>query len=345
MYGYKIIQYQFNSTTFANEIMNTQNSILITGAAGFIASCMAHFLNRNGFKNLYLVDDFTQSRKLTNHQDIDCIERIERKELHTFFLRDIHIDFIIHFGARTDTTEMNYAIHEELNLKYSKMIWNYCVQYNTPLIYASSAATYGNGEFGYDDNHDLPEKLQPLNPYGISKNEFDIWALKQNQCPPHWYGLKFFNVYGPNEYHKGRMASVIFHAFHQIKEHGKLKLFRSHHPDYVDGGQMRDFVYVNDVLKVTNWLMDHQPTSGLYNLGTGKAETFNELASGIFEALDLMPHIEYIDTPMDIRDKYQYYTQANMTKLIDSGYNDSFTSLRDGIKDYVSNYLLKEKQY
>lgn len=325
--------------------MNTNRNILITGAAGFIGSCMAHFLNRQGFQNLYLVDDFTQDRKLLNHHDVKCKERIERNTLESFFKRKVHIDYIIHFGARTDTTEMNYAIHEELNLNYSKMIWNYCTRHQVPLVYASSAATYGNGELGYEDSHDLPSKLHPLNPYGVSKNEFDIWALKQEQKPPHWYGLKFFNVYGPNEFHKGRMASVIFHAFRQIKENGELKLFRSHHPDYIDGGQMRDFIYVKDVLQVTYWLMQNEPNSGLYNLGTGKAETFNTLAYAIFEALQSTPIIEYIDTPIDIRDKYQYYTQANMTKLIHSGYNKEFTSLQAGVQDYVKMYLLSEKYY
>lgn len=325
--------------------MKTKDTILITGAAGFIASCMAHFLNRMGYDNLYLVDDFSQVRKLANHQDIRCLARIERSNLFTFLEQKVHIDYILHLGARTDTTEMDYRIHEELNLIYSKQIWTYCVRNQIPLIYASSAATYGNGELGYEDNHDLPKQLKPLNPYGISKNEFDIWALSQDSFPPAWQGLKFFNVYGPNEYHKGRMASVIFHAFNQIKSNGSLKLFKSHHPDYIDGGQMRDFVYVKDVVQVMYWLMTNHAPSGLYNLGTGKAETFNELAHSLFEALELPSHIEYIDTPIDIRDKYQYYTQANMAKLRMAGYEQPFYTLKEGIKDYVSQYLAHGNLY
>lgn len=325
--------------------MNTNSTILITGAAGFIASCMARFLNSNGFENLILVDDFSKSNKIENHQEIVCIEKIDRNTISSYLSTASHIDYLIHFGARTDTTEMNYDIHKVLNLEFSKTIWEFCIVKQIPLIYASSAATYGNGELGYDDNHILPNELFPLNPYGVSKNEFDKWALSQNNQPPKWYGLKFFNVYGPNEYHKGRMASVIFHAYNQIQKTGKLNLFRSHHKDYSDGGQMRDFVYVKDVISVTLWLMQQNADSGLYNLGTGLAETFNTLAQGIFSALNLPTKIEYIDTPIDIRDKYQYYTQANMQKLRNAGYKSSFYTLEQGINDYVQNYLSTNKHF
>lgn len=341
----QIQNFLLNSTTFAFENMNTKDKILITGAAGFIASCMAQFLNRMGYHNLYLVDDFTPQHKIKNHESIICLQRIERDKFSDFLEQPLNLDYIIHFGARTDTTEMDYSIHEKLNLEYSKQIWRYCTLNQIPLIYASSAATYGNGELGYEDSHELPQHLKPLNPYGISKNEFDIWVLAQDNQPPQWQGLKFFNVYGPNEYHKNRMASVIFHAFNQIKSNGSLKLFKSHHPDFADGGQMRDFVYVKDVLNVTYWLMTHDIASGLYNLGTGKAETFNELAFGIFDTLDLPRQIEYIDTPLDIRDKYQYYTQANMTKLKEAGYHQPFFTLRQGIEDYVNEYLTTGKMY
>lgn len=325
--------------------MNTNSNILITGAAGFIASCMASFLNKNGFTNLFLVDDFSIESKSRNHKHLICAEIIDRNQIDIFFQKKIAIDFVIHFGARTDTTEMDYSIHEKLNLNYSKLIWKYCTEHQVPLIYASSAATYGDGALGYEDNHDVIYKLEPLNPYGISKNEFDKWALQQSTTPPHWYGLKFFNVYGPNEYHKGRMASVIFHAFNQIKQTGNMKLFRSHNPNYSDGGQLRDFIYIKDLIEVTFWLMINFPKNGLYNLGTGKAATFNQLAEAVFNALNLPIQIEYIDTPIDIRDKYQYFTEANMDKLKKAGYSNLFKSIDEGTEDYIKSYLNSESNY
>jgi ADP-L-glycero-D-manno-heptose 6-epimerase len=255
------------------------------------------------------------------------------------------IQFVFHIGARTDTTEFDYSIHEHLNVAYSKKIWQYCNVHHIPLVYASSAATYGAGEHGYDDSHAIIPQLHPLNPYGISKNEFDKWVLHQNVHPPFWAGLKFFNVYGPNEYHKGRMASVIFHAFNQIKKEGEVKLFKSHRPDYKDGQQLRDFVYVKDVLNVCYWLMEKQPTSGIYNLGTGLARSFEDLVKATYAGLDQPANIRYIDMPEDIRDKYQYFTQANMNKLHDAGYAAEFYSLEKGVDDYVRNYLAKNAFY
>jgi ADP-L-glycero-D-manno-heptose 6-epimerase len=209
------------------------------------------------------------------------------------------------------------------------------------LIYASSAATYGLGDLGYDDNHEIVSQLKPLNPYGRSKNDFDIWALQQESTPPFWAGFKFFNVYGPNEYHKGRMASVIWHTYRQIKESGKMKLFRSHRPDFKDGEQSRDFIYVKDVLKVLYFLFKHQNNSGLYNLGTGQARSFLDLASNTFKSMGLEPEISFVDTPADIRDTYQYFTEANMSKLRSIGYAEPFYSLEEGIEDYVKSYLLE----
>ncbi len=232
-----------------------------------------------------------------------------------------------------------------LNLDYTKQIWLRCTEKKIPLIYASSAATYGLGEYGYEDNHDVVYKLKPLNPYGISKNEFDKWALKEDNTPPFWAGLKFFNVYGPNEYHKGRMASVILHAFKQVSDTGKVKLFRSHNPDFKDGEQLRDFIYVMDVVEVILFLMNKKPDSGLYNLGTGKARAFKDLAVSTFRAMNLDPVIEFIDTPEDIRDKYQYFTEADMRKLRNTGYEKDFTSLEEGVEDYVKNYLSQEKYF
>lgn len=318
--------------------------IVITGAAGFIGSCIAGTLNAKGITNLVLVDDFSKTEKAANLEGKQFAEKVERSEFDAWMTaHGDQVTHVLHIGARTDTTEFDKAIFDELNVNYSKMVWNHCVRLQIPLVYASSAATYGLGELGYDDNEaDMP-KLQPLNPYGWSKQWFDMWALEQTETPPHWYGLKFFNVYGPNEYHKGRMASVIFHTFNQVNENGSMRLFRSHNPNYTDGGQMRDFVYVKDVVSVIEFLMEGTAKSGIYNLGSGKARTFLDLAKNTFYALDKEPNISFIDTPEDIRDKYQYFTEANMQKLINQGYSKPFHTLEEGVKDYVQGYLMEKK--
>jgi ADP-L-glycero-D-manno-heptose 6-epimerase len=314
--------------------------IVVTGAAGFIGSCLVGLLNQRGYKDLILVDEFSRIDKTDNLDGKDFAVQVERD---TFFdwltTQRPAVSAFYHIGARTDTTEFDYSVHERLNVEYSKKVWQYCSTYAVPLVYASSAATYGAGEKGYDDRHDVVDQLKPLNPYGLSKNEFDKWALRQSAQPPFWAGLKFFNVYGPNEYHKGRMASVIFHSFHQIKKDGVVKLFRSHRPDYKDGQQLRDFVYVKDVINVCYWLMQHRPASALYNLGTGKARSFEDLVKATYAGLDLAANIQYIDMPSDIRDKYQYFTEANMGKLRAAGYTTPFYTLEQGIDDYVRNYL------
>ncbi len=320
--------------------------IVVTGAAGFIGSVLTGRLNNDGLTDLVLVDDFTKIEKKNNLEKKIFSKKISRDDFFTWLDKNHpEVDFVLHIGARTDTTEFDKSVFDKLNLNYTKKVWNSCANHNIPLIYASSAATYGMGELGYVDNHEVVEKLKPLNPYGESKNEFDKWALKQPKHPPFWAGLKFFNVYGPNEYHKARMASVIFHAFHQIRNSGKVKLFKSHNPDFKDGEQLRDFVYVKDVVNVIIFLMNKRPDSGLYNLGTGSARTFVDLVKATFEALDLQPNIEFIDTPVDIRDKYQYFTEADMSKLISAGYQKPFTSLENGVDDYVRNYLAKEAYY
>lgn len=314
--------------------------IVVTGAAGFIASNVAEMLNRNGFNDLVLVDDFSRAERKNNYKDLSFVELVDRDTFFEWFKNNNkNIEFIIHLGARTDTTEFDYNVFQKLNVDYTLGIWRACVEYQIPLIYASSAATYGMGELGYDDRHDIVYDLKPLNPYGRSKNEIDKFILGQTEQPPFWAGLKFFNVYGPNEFHKGKMASVILHAFRQINETGKVKLFRSHNPNYKDGQQLRDFVYVKDVAKVILWLMRHKPESGLYNVGTGKARSFYDLADNTFKAMGVETDIEFIDTPLNIRDKYQYFTEANMTKLRIAGYDEPFTTLEDGIKSYV-DYLL-----
>ncbi len=314
--------------------------IIVTGAAGFIGSCLVQKLNEKGFTDIVIVDDFSKTEKTLNYINKTFSAKVDRKQFIEWLQTNSkNIDFVFHIGARTDTAEFNIVVFDELNLNYSKAIWNKCVQYNIPLIYASSAATYGLGEFGFEDNHQVIYKLKPLNPYGESKNEFDKWVVQQKEQPPFWAGLKFFNVYGPNEYHKARMASVIFHAFNQIKENGRVKLFRSHNPNYEDGKQVRDFIYVKDLVKVCMFLMENKKHAGLYNLGTGRARTFLDLVNATFNALHLTPDIYFVDTPIDIRDKYQYFTEANMSKLISIGYNTPFYSLEEGIKDYVQTYL------
>ncbi|MES2587441.1 MAG: ADP-glyceromanno-heptose 6-epimerase [Bacteroidota bacterium] len=320
--------------------------IVVTGAAGFIGSCLVSRLNKEGISNLILVDDFNKHEKDANLVGKDYLAKVSRSVFESWLSENKEaVEFIYHIGARTDTTEFDKAIFDELNVNYSKMIWDFCSENEVPLVYASSAATYGLGEFGYEDSHEIIPKLKPLNPYGDSKNDFDIWALEQKKQPPFWAGLKFFNVYGPNEFHKGRMASVIFHAFNQIKEKGEMKLFRSHNPNYTDGGQLRDFVYVKDVVEVCLYLKNENPSSGIYNLGSGIARPFLDLAKNTFKALDLEAQISFIDTPIDIRDKYQYFTEANMSKLINSGYKIPFHTLEEGVEDYVKNYLVRNVYY
>ena len=332
--------------------MNKESTIAVSGAAGFIGSCLVSFLNEKGYQNLILIDDFSQQRKEANLLEKEYKTKVER-EVFFDWIEDEkpEIDFFFHLGARTDTTEFDYSIHEHLNVAYSKKVWNYCADKKIPLVYASSAATYGAGEQGYDDNEANIKNLKPLNPYGISKNEFDKWALLQKTTPPAWAGLKFFNVYGPNEYHKGRMASVIFHSAHQISEYGLVKLFKSHKPEFKDGEQLRDFIYVKDILKICFWFMEcweRDPEtfiSGIYNAGTGKARSFNDLVKATFSALEKDPVIEYIDMPEDLRETYQYFTEANMEKIHSAGYVEPFYSLEEGVDDYVRNYLSKGTYY
>ncbi|WP_162427463.1 ADP-glyceromanno-heptose 6-epimerase [Pontibacter pudoricolor] len=320
--------------------------IVVTGAAGFIASCLVSRLNAANFNDIVVVDNFSVAKKEDNLKGKKIKEFVDRD--HFIAWLDKHyedVEFIFHLGARTDTTEFNKDVFDLLNLNYSKAIWNACCEYQIPLVYASSAATYGSGTLGYDDDEATIPLLKPLNPYGDSKNDFDIWALQQTAKPFFWAGLKFFNVYGPNEYHKGKMASVIFHAYNQIKAHGSMKLFRSHHPDFKDGEQMRDFVYVKDVVEVCMFLMHHRKNSGIYNLGSGQARTFMALALNTFEAMGVTPNIDFMDTPENLRDNYQYFTEANMNKLRSIGYDKPFYSLEEGVKDYVQGYLMQGKYY
>jgi len=335
--------------------------IVVTGAAGFIGSCMVKRLNDAGYQDVLAVDDFSRPDKARNLEGKQLWGQMHRLNFVRWLERNhTDVDAVIHLGARTDTTEQNVEIFNELNLEYSRALWMICSGFDIPLLYASSAATYGLGELGYADDHATIPHLRPLNPYGQSKQDFDVWALEQinpsyakasagknpsivnRQSPTTWAGFKFFNVYGPNEYHKGRMASVIFHTARQIKLTGEMKLFRSHRPDYQDGAQSRDFIYVKDVVDVLLYFLENKPSNGIYNLGTGQARTFLDLATGTFRALDLEPHISFVDTPADIRDTYQYFTQAEMGKLRAAGYNEPFIGLEEGIEDYVQRYLKEE---
>jgi ADP-L-glycero-D-manno-heptose 6-epimerase len=331
-------------------MINKGSIIVVTGAAGFIGSCMVGYLNEQGFENLILVDEFDEDEKELNLHQKKYTVRVERENFFEWLeMEKPDVKFVFHLGARTDTTEFDYSVHQHLNVAYSEKVWNYCTKNNIPLVYASSAATYGSGEQGYADDHAIIEKLQPLNPYGISKNEFDKWALVQKDAPPFWAGLKFFNVYGPNEYHKARMASMIFHGFHQVKQYGFVKLFKSHKEGFNDGEQLRDFIYVKDVIKMCYWFLESSQQSsvdsqqkipnGIYNIGTGRARSFNDLVRATFDALGMDTQIKYIDMPEDIRDKYQYFTEAEMEKIRLAGYASPLYSLEEGINDYVKNYL------
>lgn len=320
--------------------------IIVTGAAGFIGSCLITKLNSNGFNAIVAVDKFHQPEKLKNLENKKIMNRIDRDDFVVWLDNNYQeVEFIFHIGARTDTTEVNKEVLWKLNTIYSQNLWKKCVSYQIPIVYASSAATYGLGEMGYLDDEKVIPQLKPLNLYGESKNQFDIWVLEQSNKPFYWAGLKFFNVYGPNEYHKGRMASVIWHAYNQIGESGRMKLFKSHNINYKDGEQMRDFIYVMDVVDACYFLMHHRKDSGVYNLGSGEARTFHDLVKAVFLAMNIDLNIEFIDTPEDIRDKYQYFTEAKMSKFRSIGYSKPFISLEEGVKDYVQNYLLKEKYF
>lgn len=320
--------------------------IVVTGAAGFIGSCLVGRLNSEGIENILIVDDFSFPEKQKNLAGKKFAMEMDREAFPDWLSAHAsEVEFIFHIGARTDTTEFNEEIFKHLNLHYTQSLWTTCSRAGIPFVYASSAATYGGGELGYDDDHAKIPSLQPLNPYGWSKQLFDVWALQQKEQPPFWAGLKFFNVYGPNEFHKARMASVIFHSFHQIEKNGRVNLFRSHRPDYKDGWQLRDFIYVKDLLEVCLFLMKQRPMSAIYNLGTGEARSFYDLASATFTAMGRPVDINFIDIPADIRDKYQYFTEANMNKLKGQGYALPFTSLEEGVMDYVRNYLAKGAYY
>lgn len=314
--------------------------LVLTGAIGFIGSCLLTYLNEMGHEDILLVDDFSRTDKLGNIQGKAWRDTLDRDDFLEWLqnTRD-DVEFIFHIGARTDTTLKDQVIFDRLNVNYTQSLAEICSLKSIPLMYASSAATYGLGLDGFSDRHELSKNLQPLNPYGWSKQIVDQWILSQEKTPPLWYGLKFFNVYGPNEYHKGRMASVVWHASSQIRETGKMKLFRSHREGIRDGYQSRDFIYIKDVVKRCYEMFSNRPLSGLYNVGTGKDRTFLDLTKAVFAAMELKEDIEFIDTPLDIRSTYQYYTCSDQTKYNLTELDSSFTPLEEGVRDYVSNYL------
>jgi len=318
--------------------------IIVTGALGFIGSALLGELEARGYGELVAVDNFDDAYKFSNLDGKKIKERIDRTVFCEWLsLNASKVQFVFHIGARTRTNEFDWNVLNDLNVNYSKQLWQICSQESIPLIYASSAATYGNGGNGFSDDPANIKQLKPMNPYGESKQLFDLWMMEQENTPPFWAGFKFFNVFGPNEYHKGRMASVVFHAFNQIKESGSVNLFKSYNSEYADGEQRRDFVYIKDVLNVLIYHMETRKKSGLYNLGSGKSHTFLELATGVFKALNLESNLNYIDMPEDIRDNYQYFTQADDLRLVESGYSKGFTPFEDAIADYVTNYLVPHK--
>ena len=313
--------------------------IIVTGGAGFIGSCIVRTLNDAGITDIVIVDDIASTDKWLNIRNKKYLTYIHKNDFLDNLDKLSNVTAIIHMGAQSATTEKDFDYLWNNNFEYTKTLWNYCADKKIQFIYASSAATYGDGQLGFNDRCNIDELL-PLNGYGYSKQVFDQWVKHQaNDFPLQYVGLKFFNVYGPNEYFKGSMASMVFHGYKQIMETGKIKLFKSCNQEYKDGEQLRDFVYVKDVCSVILWFLQHQSVSGLFNVGTGKAQSFRELAEATFKALDLEPNIEYIDMPLNLREKYQYYTKAEISKLRDVGCNVKFSDLDEGASDYVYNYL------
>lgn len=313
-------------------------SIVVTGGAGFIGSCIVRALNNSGIDDIIVVDNISTSEKWRNLVGKRYREYIHKNEFFEKLDGFPDVSAVIHMGACSATTEVDFDYLWRNNVEYSKVLWKWCAERSISFIYASSAATYGDGSRGFEDEAALTT-LTPLNGYGYSKHVFDCWAERQRVAPPQHVGLKFFNVYGPNEYHKGPMASMVFHGFHQVVEDEEIRLFKSCNPDYEDGGQLRDFIYVKDVCSVVMWLLENGSVSGLFNLGTGHAQSFRELAEAVFHALGLKPCIRYIEMPEHLRGKYQYYTKAEMSKLRAVGYCKPFSDLESGVDDYVSNYL------
>jgi ADP-L-glycero-D-manno-heptose 6-epimerase len=315
--------------------------IIVTGGAGFIGSAIVWKLNQLAEKEIIIVDELGKDEKWKNLVGLKFDDFINKD---TFIEKLVEghfsdADAFIHMGANSSTTEKDADTLLTNNYKYTKTLADYCLRNNIRFIYASSAATYGDGALGFDDNEKNCEGLRPLNMYGYSKSMFDNWALR-TEAFKEIVGLKYFNVYGPNEYHKGDMRSVVHKAFEQVRDTGKVKLFKSRNPKYKDGEQLRDFIYVKDAVDMTLHFLKHKEKNGLFNVGSGKARTWNDLVKALFKAMDISTNIEYIDLPDHLSDKYQYFTEAKLTKIKKAGYKEPITSLEDGVVDYVKNYLM-----
>jgi len=325
--------------------------IILTGGAGMIGSMIAWHLNTILNEDQFvIVDEIQEKEQEQNISKRKFVDYIEKKDFAKFLKSANKVSAVIHMGAISATTETNFNNLLNYNIRFSQMLWNFCANKNVPFIYASSAATYGDGESGYTDNESTLSQLSPLNPYGYSKHFFDRWIQNEIKTkkliPPQWCGLKFFNVYGPNEYHKNRMASVVLHAFEQFKQSGQIKLFKSHRPDYDDGMQLRDFIYVKDAVNFVMFFLKNNNISGLYNVGTGHTGSFKELAESVIHNVKgKNSDIKYIDMPNDLRNKYQYYTQANLDKIESLGFDLKLNTLKEGVTDYVQNYLLQKDRY
>jgi ADP-L-glycero-D-manno-heptose 6-epimerase len=320
--------------------------ILITGAAGFLGSAMIWRLNERDVDSIIAVDKLHDGEKWKNLVKRRFYDWIDRDDLFSWLQNEARlVTAVIHLGACTDTTESDVDFFMRNNFELSKKMWQLCVERRIPCLYASSAATYGSGEQGYVDNEESIPKLRPLNPYGWSKQIFDRWVLQQKQKPPFWYGFKFFNVYGPNEYHKGQMASIAFHAFGQAKNLGTIRLFKSHREDCEHGEQKRDFIYVKDVVHILDFFLQNRVESGIYNLGIGRARSFNDIATLTFDTLQTKPDITYFDMPENLKRQYQYFTEANIVKLKAAGYDAAFHDLEQGIADYINSYLDTDDPY
>lgn len=321
--------------------------IVVTGALGFIGSALLGELIRRGYGDLVAVDDFSAIEKQPNLSGKSIRWQVPREQFLTWMEHHgKQVQALFHIGARTNTAETSWEVLSRLNVHYTETLFEQCTRFSIPFIYASSAATYGDGSAGFQDGFHHIQNLVPLNPYGSSKQQVDLWVKEQSEkspyhtsVPPFWAGFKFFNVFGPNEYHKGRMASVVFHAYNQIHQNGNVKLFKSYREGIPHGWQKRDFIWIKDVLNVLIYFMEHRKNSGLYNLGTGEARTFLDLANAVFHSCNLEPKIEFVEMPEDIRENYQYFTQAEMQRLREAGYQEQFTSLELAVEDYIANYL------
>jgi len=316
--------------------------IVVTGGAGFIGSALVHGLNQKGIEDIWLVDDIDHPEKQKNLDTLTYARWVGKDD----FLQEIaglkECSAILHMGACSSTTETNEAYLRKNNFEYTQSLAEYCLKNEVRFIYASSAATYGAGENGYSDDESLLETLTPLNLYGYSKQWFDLWA-KETGALKTIVGLKYFNVFGPNEYHKGDMQSMVRKGFLQARDAGALNLFKSYKPGYEDGGQERDFLYVRDAVAMTLFFLEHKEIGGIFNVGSGKARNWNDLASAVFQSINKKVNIKYIDMPESIRNQYQYHTCAEMGKIRSAGFVEEITSLEDGVSDYVKNYLTPDK--